>query len=126
MNNEIAVNELEINGVTYVRKDLVNTECKAESVDGMEYCIVRTLSAGVFAGYVKSEVGQEVTVLQARRLWQWYGASLSELAMDGTPDINKCKCPQEVNEVRLKNVIEIIPATEKAKKSIDSIKIWKA
>ena len=41
-------NELTINGVIYVPKDSIRTA--AEKLDGMEYCMVRTYSAGVFAG----------------------------------------------------------------------------
>ena len=42
--------------------------------------IVRTYSAGVFAGRLKSHKGQEVVMTDARRLWYWKGAaSLSRL-----------------------------------------------
>lgn len=126
MINEMAVNELEVNGVKYVRSDSVDINDKAELVDGLEYCIIRTYSAGVFAGYVKSQDGKNGVVLKARRLWKWFGATLSELAMDGTPDVSKCKFPQEVNEIRLTDIIEVIPTTKKAKESIDSVDVWKA
>lgn len=33
------------------------------------YVIVRTYSAGVFAGYLTSKKGQEVELTTARRLW---------------------------------------------------------
>ena len=89
------INELEINGVIYVPKGTENK--KAESMDGFEYCIVRTYSAGVFAGYIKKEEGQEAIVLNARRLWYWSGASsLSQLAVDGVANPNDCKFPVEV------------------------------
>ena len=46
-----------------------------------EYKIVRTYSAGVFAGYIEARNGQEVVMRNARRLWMWSGAaSLSQLA----------------------------------------------
>ena len=50
------INEVEINGVVYVQKGASNT--LAQKMDGMEYCIVRTYSAGVFAGYVEKRNGK--------------------------------------------------------------------
>ena len=75
------VNEISINGVVYVPKG--EDRQRAESLDGMQYQIVRTYSAGVFAGYVASRNGQEVVIKKARRLWYWAGAaSLSQLAVE--------------------------------------------
>jgi hypothetical protein len=121
-------NEIEINGVKYVRKDNVAaaSPSMAAKLKGLEYCIVRTYSAGVFAGYVKNQKGQEAVVLDARRLWYWDGAaSLSQMAIDGTSKPDKCKFPQAVSEVRLTNVIEMIPCTAKAKASIAGVPIWR-
>jgi len=119
-------NEIEVNGVVYVRKDSVELHTKAESRDGMEYCIVRTYSAGVFAGYVEKRKGQEAVVRYARRIWYWEGAaSLSQLAVDGTSKPDKCKFPVAVDKVELTNVIEVIPCTAKAKQSIEEVKVWK-
>ena len=123
---EKKLNEIEINGVQYVRKDIANQNVKAESYEGYDYCIVRTYSAGVFAGYLKSKQGKECEVIKARRLWSWSGAaSLSQLAMEGTSNPKNCKFPCEVNSVILLEVIEIIICTEKAKKSIAEVDIWK-
>ena len=89
--------------------------------------IVRTYSAGVFAGVLKSRKGMEVVVTNARRLYYWSGAaSLSQLAVDGTSNPDNCKFPVAVPEVTLTQVIEILPLSDKAKKSIDSVKIWSA
>lgn len=116
--------EIEINGVKYVREDSIVSE-KAIDLDGMPYQIVRTYSAGVFAGYVESRNGQEVTMRKARRLWYWDGAaSLSQLAMEGTSKPDNCKFPVEVDRVQLLQVIEILDCTEKAKQSIQNVKIW--
>lgn len=92
-----------------------------------DYKIVRTYSAGVFAGYVESRVGREVVLRNARRLWQWYGAaSLSQLAQSGTSAPEQCKFPEEVNRIELLEAIEILDVTDIAKKSIDSVPVWKA
>ena len=64
---ETNVEVISINGVEYAKKDSVSQ--KAETMDGLEYKIVRTYSAGVFAGYVKSRNGQEVVILKSRRIW---------------------------------------------------------
>jgi len=91
-----------------------------------KYVIVRTYSAGVFAGELESRKGQEVVLLNARRLWSWAGAaSLSQLATDGTSCPNECKFPCEVSRVELLQAIEILDVTVKAKASIKGVPIWK-
>jgi hypothetical protein len=117
--------EVTLNGVAYVPKSAVNQ--KAESVDGMDYVIVRTYAAGVFAGYLKSRNGKEVELVKARRFWCWYGAaSLSQLAVDGTNRPNDCKFPCEVPTVTLLEAVEILPVSAKAQKSIAEVKVWQA
>jgi len=118
-------NEITINGQIYVLKGTENIP--AENKDGLEYKLVRTTSAGVFAGYLKSRNGKEVVLLDARRIWYWEGAaSLSALAMSGTSKPDTCKFPETVSKVELLEAIEILDVTEKAKKSIQSVKIWKS
>lgn len=90
------------------------------------YVIVRTYSAGVFAGELVSRKAQEVVLANARRIWYWSGAaSLSQLAMEGTSDPNNCKFPCEVAKVELLQAIEIIDVTSKAKDSIKAVPVWK-
>lgn len=113
-----------INGVPYIPKDSV-CEAMAEKYNGMEYCLIRTYSSGVFCGYVERREGKEVILRNARRIWYWDGAaSLSQLAVDGTSKPKNCKFPVPVDKVILTEAIEIIPMTEKAKKSIDSVPVW--
>jgi len=88
--------------------------------------MVRTYSAGVFLGTLKSREGKEVLLTNARRMWYWDGAaSLSQLATDGTSKPKTCKFPAAVSEVLLTEAIEIIPATEAAIASIAAVKVWK-
>ena len=88
--------------------------------------IIRTQSAGVFAGYITSRNGKEVTMSKARRLWYWEGAaSLSQLAMQGVTAPARCKFPQEVDEIILTEAIEIISCTEAARKNIAEVPVWK-
>lgn len=92
----------------------------------LPYVIVRTYSAGVFAGELESRKGREVVMKNARRLWMWAGAaSLSQLCMEGTSDPKNCKFPCEVERVELLEAIEILNVTEIAKKSIKSVSVWK-
>lgn len=121
---EQKINEIEINGVTYVPKDSILS--MAPQLDGMEYCMVRTYSAGVFAGYLESRDGKEAVLRNARRIWKWAGATdLSQLATDGTSNPKECKFPCTVNKVVLTEVIEIIPITKKAQKSLEEVPVWK-
>ncbi len=106
-----------INGTTYVPL----TE-KSETLDGLTYCIIRTYSSGVWAGYCDLEnYGEKMKIKNARRLWRWWSEfTLSALAKtgikEGKEDENKYAMP--VDEVYLVNVIEIIPCTETAKNQI--------
>ena len=114
--------EIMLNGTTYVRKG----KEVAKEFEGMKYCIVRTYSAGVFAGYVAKREGQEVTIQQARRIYYWEGAAtLSQLAMRGTSKPENCKFPEPVNELLVLEAIEILDCTQIAKESIEGVEIWK-
>lgn len=90
------------------------------------YVIVRTYSAGVFAGEFESRSGQEVVLTKARRLWYWAGAaSLSQLAQFGTSKPNDCKFPCPVDRVELLQAIEILDVTPEARASIEGVPVWK-
>jgi len=127
MSNKVVIEEMLIDGVIYVPKGSgvtgkVNTE-------GLQYCIVRSYGAGVFAGFVEQKTaeanGMNVRVLNARRIWKWDGASsLSQLAMEGVKKPENCKFPCEVSLIDLFNVVEIIPATEISFNSIKSVVVW--
>ena len=89
------------------------------------YGIVRTYSAGCFAGELISEIGREVTLKNARRLWYWEGASsLSQLAQEGTSKPDQCKFPVEVTELKIYEATEMLAVTDIARKSIKLVKIW--
>jgi len=118
----IDINDLTLKQIKEIQ-NLTSNEIKKED---RRYVIVRTCSAGVFAGEFISRNGREVVLDNARRLWMWAGAaSLSQLAMEGTSKPNECKFPCEVSKVELLEVIEILEVTEKAKNSIKNVPIWK-
>lgn len=111
---------IQIDGVKYV------PESKVPVKNNMKYVIVRTSSAGVFAGFLESRKGKEAVMREARRLWYWSGAaSLSQLSIDGVNNPDECKFPVTVDRVELTEVIEILDCTEEAKKSIEAVRIWK-
>ena len=97
-----------------------------KKTDG-RYVIVRTYSAGVFAGTLVSRTGRECVLTNARRLWYWKGAaSLSELAVTGTSKPKECKFPVAVPRVELLEAIEILDCTDVARASIEAVPEWRA
>ena len=118
-------NEIEINGKKYVLKSSIKETKLAAPNKNMPYVIVRTYSAGVFAGYIGKRIGGEAKVYNARRIYYWDGAAtLSQLSQNGTTKPENCKFPCEVPFVELINIIEVLPCTEKAKISIQGVKVW--
>lgn len=88
--------------------------------------IIRGDRSGVFFGTLKEKNGTEVRLEECRRLWYWDGAaSISQLAVNGTTNANECKFTVTVPEIVITDVIEIIPCTNEAIKSIEGVKEWK-
>jgi hypothetical protein len=111
-----------INGIEYVPKGRESVTLDKPNKKGLEYCIIRTYSAGVWAGWINTKsitLCQEV--FEARRLWRfWSEFTLSALAKEGMrkgkEKENKYAMP--VERVILTQIIEVIPCTEKAMKQI--------
>ena len=98
---------------------------KKKQITTLPYRIVRTQSAGVFAGLLESRKGSGVVMRDARRIYYWAGAAtLSQLASDGTAKPSECKFPCAVDRVELFGVIEILDVTERARASIQSVPVW--
>lgn len=88
--------------------------------------IVRGDRSGVFFGTLEERNGQEVTLSNCRRIWYWDGAaSISQLAVDGTSKPEECKFTVVVSEILILDAVEIIACTDRAIKSIESVRIWK-
>lgn len=122
MNTDI--NEVEINGIKYIRKGAEQQPIQTLN----NASLVRCESAGVFYGTVEEHHIMEgvVEMTNARRVWYWSGAaSLSQLAVDGTCKPKECKFPVAVPSIILAKVIEVIPMTQKALDSLNSVAIWK-
>jgi hypothetical protein len=90
-------------------------------MDDLKPVIVRTYSAGVHFGYLKSRNGKEVELERSRRIWRWFGAwTLSEIATAGL-DISKSKIGAPVSIV-LTEAIEVIDCTPEAVASLEAAK----
>ena len=104
----------------------MNEMCN-EMIQTGSYVIVRTQSAGVFAGRLLARQGGEVLLEDARRVWYWAGAaSLSELAVRGPSRPDQCKFPIAVDRIVLTGVIEIIATTQEAQDKIAATPEWTA
>lgn len=93
-----------------------------------EKVIIRTNKAGIFFGEIASldEVNQVARLTNVRRLWYWSGAaSLSQMCMEGVKFPENCKFSMTVPSMTVFGVIEVLPCTEKAVKSIEGVGIWK-
>ena len=84
-----------------------------------KFVICRCASAGVHAGVLVSQAGDSAILSGARRLWSWKavsGVALSGVAVSGLAP--GCKVDTELPEIALTGVIETIPTSEAARRSI--------
>ena len=100
-----------------------------------QYVIVRSVNAGVFAGFLAAPVTglgdgtplSSVTLTDARRIWYWDGASsLSQLAEEGVSKPGNCKFPVAVGMVVLMEVCEVLAVTAAAQASIAAVPVWES
>lgn len=90
--------------------------------------VVRCNRAGVFYGTLTQidKSNRIATIDHCRRLWYWDGAaSLSQLATEGVKKPSNCKFTVYVPQMEVMEVIEIIPCTDEAIKSIEEVPVWK-
>jgi hypothetical protein len=84
-----------------------------------KHVICRCYSAGVHAGILISQTGDQVVLKDSRRLWSWTsksGVALSGLAVNG---LKSGKVDTMVDTIALTGVIETIPTTSAAMVSIN-------
>ena len=127
MNTE--VNEVTINNVDYIRKDLVNVS-PAKNTDGLDYVIIRSRDSGVHAGYAydvsEDSTSACVELHNSRRLYYWDGAAtLSQLSQEGVKLPDNCKFTQAIPVITVYGVCEVIPASVEAQKNIEAVPVWK-
>lgn len=92
------------------------------------YVIVRAHTAGVHAGYLESRKGDTVTLTESRRLWRWFGGSLSEVANHGPAKPSECKFGGAVirTEIVSPQGFEIAECRPAAVKAIQAVSEWRA
>ena len=118
--NKIKVEEMVIDGITYVPKSEYKEANKNN--DGLDFVCIRTYSAGVHCGYLESRDKKEVVLRDAIRIWEWKGAfTLSQLSMEGVSKPDGCKFSMPVDKIILTEGIEIIFVSEKARISIQGV-----
>jgi len=109
-----------LNGVKYVKED------ESSLVLTKNYVVVRTHSAGVHIGEIEEKKDKEIILKNTRRIYSWSGAcSLSQLALDGVANPEKCQFSVVIQRNTIKDWIEIIPCTIKAFRNLQSVPIWK-
>lgn len=119
--------EVIIAGVKYIPADSVPVGVPAKSVKGMKYCIVRGYQSGVWAGYVQSQEGTKVVLVNAKNIWYWKGAaSLAQLSQEGLKNASESKITQEVPEMTLLDANTVMPCSETSRQNITNCAVWKA
>ena len=84
-----------------------------------KYVVIRTYSAGVHVGELSDRRGQEVDLVNARRIWSWKGANtLHEIANSGVSTGSRVS--QTVAAITLTQAIEIIECTDAARKNLEA------
>ena len=94
---------------------------KGRKASRLPYVICRCSAAGVHAGYLVSRKGDEATLRDARRLWEWRvpmgkGSFLNGVALHGLGE--NCRVGEPV-PITLIGVCEIIDVTDAARQSIE-------
>ncbi len=87
-----------------------------------QYVICRCYSAGVHAGILESQNGDQAVLTQSRRIWSWkakQGVALSGLAVHG---LESGKVDTRLPTIALTGVIETIPCSVEAQRSIEEAK----
>ena len=107
--------------------DLVADETPSPTVGVMpdrtgQIVMVRSRDAATCYGVLVARNGREVSLKDARRVWQWDGAfTLSALATLGTSKPSGCRFSARA-DIDLLEACEIIPMTGDAVASLDKVK----
>ncbi len=82
------------------------------------YVVVRTYSAGVFAGELQDRSGSEATLVRSRRLWKWGPGRLSlhEVATSGAGREARVSVPLDLHVVT--GVIEVLHTTAEGERAL--------
>jgi len=98
------------------------TSKKTQRPKNRQYVIVRCSAAGVWAGYLVSQAGQEIVLAEARRCREFYSSPVgdcTDLALVGLTPGSQSVIRPPLARVMLSERCETIPATDAARKSIE-------
>lgn len=113
-----------IDAEKYVRESDIQQGQGVTNTDGMIYAIVCCERSGIFAGYIESQEGYQMSLVNARRIKYWNGAaSITQLALQGTTKPGDCLFSL-THDVELLDACSITNCTEKGMKSIQAVKDW--
>ena len=92
------------------------------------FYIIRAEKAGVFKAKIESIENGTAVCNSIRRLYYWDGAlDVTQIAANGVTKPQSCKFSVQMSEndkSTIFNLIEMHPASDKALKSIQSVKEW--
>lgn len=115
---EIDIENLTLKQIRQIAQLAGGAETKQHPFVG-KHVICRCHSAGVHAGILISQNGDQAVLKYSRRLWQWVandGIALSGLAVNG---LKSGKIDTMLPEIALTGVCETIPTSEMARDSIN-------
>ena len=114
------------------KRPVTKKKKSAAKSKSLPFVIVRSHTAGVHAGYRLSRDGDTVILKDSTRLWQWCGASLSQVAVEGPAPsgtgggTNKFGLELPINEIVSPQGFEIMHCTPEAKAKILEVPKWRA
>ena len=100
-----------------------NSETKVDPLVGKPV-IVRSRDSGVHFGYLEYNEGRTVQLKDTRRMWRWWAAkqmTLSAVAEFGLNPERDLRIQNTLSTIRILDACEIIPCSEEAVKSIQSV-----
>ena len=90
-----------------------------------QYFIVRTYSAGVFFGRIKSQIGNVLIMDDCQKIHYWEGAAaVEQLAIDGVSRPDKCRITIPVDSSVINQWVQILPCTEKSVECLKKVPLW--
>lgn len=121
------INDLTIGKAKELAATFGNQDAAPPSPHIGKVCIIRTYASGVHCGELVSQVGRQIELKNARRLWRWdvapHGISLSEVATYG-PVGSRSKICVAVDEMTILDGLEIIPCTPEAAKVVEDAPVY--
>jgi len=90
-----------------------------------QYYIIRTEKAGVFFAKIAERRGQEVDLLNARRIHYWTGATeCIGISQNGVKKGSRLTVP--IDSMTILGVIELLPCSDDATRNLLEMPAWTA